>query len=250
MRLATAALACAALLLASAAPGTAADGKEVALRFPSKALTRDKGNATTDVSVVTHGEGTVRRVDGRGGRGAAVRFPRFDSGGTDLAVLTLRDREGADDLSPGRHSFVFGADFTLDRGETDAGRDNGNNLVQRGLWNDRMQYKIQIDDRRPSCRIKGDDGGLQVALNMTVAGNTWYRVRCVRNQKGLVLRVVRLSDRRTWKRVRRGDVGAMVADPRVPMSVGGKVDAGGRIVTGAPDQFNGRVDNVILDVRD
>jgi hypothetical protein len=69
---------------------------------------------------------------------------------------------------PGSRDFEFGAGFSLDTKSTGDHADNGDNLIQRGLFGDKAQYKIQVDKGKVSCRIKGS-GGAQVSIGGKVS---------------------------------------------------------------------------------
>jgi hypothetical protein len=121
-----------------------------------------------------HG-GTLGEGAGRDGAGSnrAVRFPAH-SAATDAPRAVVRVvPEGPDALDPGTGRFESGADVVLDAtSESGAvgSTDNGDNLVQRGLFDDLSQYKVQLDARRPSCRVKGSAGTVFVTASMSVPG--------------------------------------------------------------------------------
>ncbi|HXH57210.1 LamG domain-containing protein, partial [Iamia sp.] len=148
--------------------------------------------------------------------------------------------------------FEFGADVVLDAtSESGAvgSTDNGDNLVQRGLFDDLSQYKLQLDARRPSCRVKGSVGAVFVTASMSVQPGRWYRVRCVRDGSTVSIAVTTWADDGTPTVVTRsatGPTGDMAPSrPTVPLSIGGKLSASGESVT-STDQLNGVVDNVVL----
>lgn len=183
----------------------------------------------------------------------AVRTPRHDAGvEAPRAVIRVVDRRGADDLDPGGGRLVFGADFSLDRdseAHDDGSTDNGNNLVQRGLFNQVSQYKIQVDGAVVSCRIKGRAGTALIASTVHIVPERWYRARCQRQASLVTLAL-------TWWKADGTPVRSLSAvstrtgrlspaSPNVPFSIGGKLNNTGEVLADA-DQFNGRIDNVVL----
>lgn len=205
-------------------------------------------------------QGAATRVDGREG-GAALRLPahvpeaRTDGvGGQPLAAVSVSPISlvPPHPLDPGAQPFSVGASFRLD--ET-AGRsvvDSGDNLVQRGSFDDPAQYKLQVDGRQPSCRVAGDEGGLLVRSNTEVRADTWYDVLCTRSDSGLELSVTEHAgdgDPTTRTFTAKGPTGDLSGlDPGVPLSVGGKLTTTGLLVRQDTDQFNGIVDDVVLDI--
>src|SRR4051812_42672459 len=121
----------------------------------------NSGNTVLSISVVTDDGGLL--LDGRPRINPkvdrAVRTPQYTSDPSGPhAVIQVLDRRGTDDLDPGAGPFRFGADFNLDAVSEDSGpggRDNGDNLIQRGLFNQQAQYKIQLDHDTALCRVKG-----------------------------------------------------------------------------------------------
>ncbi len=202
--------------------------------------------------LTTEGTGHVVLANGVGG-GYGLRFPAFDDAVPGAGVaLVIRSDSVPDVLSPGRHDFGFGADFALDDKSDGDDRDNGNNLIQRGLTADAHQYKIQVDHGVPSCRVAGDDGEAFVKSELVVVPERWYRVRCQRTGDRVVLTVVPW-DGGGWGAEKVASVVAPTgsvtfADSGAPMSIGAKVDAEGRFISSASDQFNGVADNVYFEV--
>lgn len=238
------ALACATV----AAPASAAGpGKEVLLTFDADQTERQAGTSGVTVREVTADGGTITSTEGPSGQ--AARLPAYRSGTAAKAAFSVTDEDGgADDLEPGHSDFSFGADFTLDAVSTGSREDNGNNLVQRGLYNDGAQMKLQVDDRRPSCRLKGRDGGILLTSQHTVAPDEWYRVVCRRVGTKAVLKVVRLSDRTTWTRKAGRSLGAFRYADATPFSSGAKLAGPTSFTGGSVDQFNGAIDRVFLDI--
>ena len=179
----------------------------------------------------------------RGGRG--VRFPAWAASGSGRSAVLVSTPASRASVAPGARAFTFGASFRLDRRSSGNQRDNGDNLVQRGTYGGRGQFKIQLDRRVPSCRVKGDAGARVVKARRAVAPNQWYAVSCRRTATGLHLSVRSYAPgaKAAVTRVT-GRTGNIVAGTQ-RFSIGGKVGP-----QGAPqpssDQFNGAVDNVFL----
>jgi len=213
------------------------------------------GAAQLAISVATADGGSIRKAKARVKHriNKAIRTPRHDpTADAPRAVVRVVDRQGADDLNPGTGRFTFGADFVLapvSETHTAASTDNGNNLVQRGLFNQVSQYKIQLDGTVVSCRIKGSAGIALVTSSMQIATGRWYRVRCERDENLVTLSVTRWRPNGTpvtassVVSVRTGDLSPAVST--VPLSIGGKLNNAGEVLLNT-DQFNGRIDNVLL----
>jgi hypothetical protein len=214
----------------------------------------NSGSAHLRVRVKAAFGGTLVRGRARtGGSNGAVRTPRHDASETaPRAVVEVTDRDGRDSLNPSTDAFTFGADVRLDRTSEDdsAGSyDNGDNLVQRGLFDADSQYKIQLDHDRATCRIQGSDGAVAVTSRVQIKPRTWYRVRCSRSGQTVSIAITswdRDGGRSTVSNTARGATGSLRPDARsVPLSVGGKLTPEGAIVA-STDQLNGRIDNVIV----
>lgn len=207
------------------------------------------GSANVTARVVTLDGGEATRTRGHG-PGEALRYPSFSgSSQPPRAVLRITNDGTQDQLNPGTSLFSFGADVRL-RAESEGTRtDNGNNVVQRGLHEDSAQYKLDLDGRRPGCRVKGASGAVSVRSAVPVNSQDWYRVVCTRDESGVTMSVVQFlggGGRRTSTMSGSGPTGAVVmASSRTPMSVAGKLQADGRLVP-STDQFNGVIDRVFL----
>ena len=207
---------------------------------------RNEGVAATAVNLVTRDGGSA--IAAAGFRSdLAARLPEYATGAAPpRAVIAVTSEGTSDRLDPGTGDFVFGADFRMDSATDGAGADNGDNLVQRGLYEDRAQFKIQLDHHLPTCRVKGSAGVVQVSTGVPVTAGAWYRVRCRRSGTTVQLTVQRLGTETTNRATRSGATGAMTpSSPRVPLSVGGKLNGYGSLVP-STDQFNGVVDDVVL----
>lgn len=232
-----------------AAPAQAGDGRELKLTFDSRsARLENAGSTALRVREVTRNGGSVRSATGAEGTDG-IRLPGFQRQNPPMAALTVTDTRGGDDLSPGAANFRFGADFTLDATSDGSATDDGDNLIQRGLWGDPLQYKVQVDGRRSSCRVKGAAGAVVVRSDRAIPADEWYRVHCTRRGSEVTLVLVRLRDGKRWISTGRGSTGALRApQSSTPLSIGGKTRPNGGLVSGSTDQFNGRVDNAFLNV--
>jgi hypothetical protein len=215
----------------------------------------NRGTEAFTADVHATGGGAVQVVEGRDG-GRAVQLPAFHDGAeaAPLATIGVTAISPAPpyELSPEDHEFEFGADFRLDAESSGSPGDNGDNLVQVGQFSDPAQYKIQIDHRRPSCRLLGSEGEVFVRADVEVEPERWYTVRCER--AGVVRLTLTSYDEageastQTWEG--EGDPGSIsMEQPSQVMSVGGKLQPDGRLVPSASDQLNGAVDDVFLDIR-
>jgi hypothetical protein len=244
----TIALVCSAMVSTHPAAQAATSGKELNLKFEDTELTGNSGSAPLTVKVRSRNGGTINRTTGASG-GRAAAFPDFQASDPPQAVMTAVDGQGSDDLSPGTANFRFGADFRLHGRSQGSSSDNGNNLIQRGLFGAAMQFKIQVDDNRPLCRVKGTGGAVAVRSSHQVPSDSWHRAICIRRGEEVLLRVIRLDDRKKWTYRASGRTGSLVAPSKsVPLSVGGKVHNSGQIMGNNADQFNGRIDNAFLNV--
>jgi hypothetical protein len=215
---------------------------------PLTSFSATEGNAS--IRVVSAGSGTVRIAQGAESA-AAARFPTSDEAASgSLAVLNLSG--GPDTLAPGPGAFQFGIDVFYPAGSAgDSSGDDGDNLVQRGLFGDQGQYKLQVDHGRPACRIAGDEGDVLVKARLTLEPDQWYRLLCQRDDGTVTLFAAEIDtpsddlDWRSWDAVdRAGSIPA--TDPSPSVSIGGKLNPAGGIVQDAPDQFSGLLDNVFF----
>lgn len=211
------------------------------------------GSATVDVAVATAGGGQLVTAPARNGTGRAVETPEFDPASDgERAVVRITNAAGTDRLDPASKNFSFGADFVLDADSAKPGsNDDGDNLLQRGLYGDEDQYKLQLDGRRPSCRLKGNAGGTTAAVQVTstveVDSTHWYRAECVRVGTRLDVVVKRLGGGSTVTTSTTGPAVLKVkmAAGSIPVSIGGKLNANGTVNPDS-DQFNGRIDNAYV----
>ncbi|HEX3931516.1 MAG TPA: hypothetical protein VHW64_12490 [Nocardioides sp.] len=172
------------------------------------------------------------------------RYPR--------AALVVRNAPGHDGLDPGTRDFSWGGDFQLDAVSTGStGPDNGDNLIQRGLWGESAEFKAEADLRRASCAVHGTDGTLLVRAQMQALPGKWYRMRCYREGDSLTVSVRELGPvgwgPTTSEKVS-GPVGAVTFPPDMPISIGGKIAENGELIRSATDQFNGWITNLVVEV--
>ena len=203
--------------------------------------------------VVTAAGGRIRREQGAEG-GYAIRFPAFSSQQPSPLAVLLVHAEGEDFLAPGERDFTIGLDFMLDRESAGGEVDDGDNLVQRGLYADREQFKLQVDAGILSCRIRGPAGEALAKSEHAVPPERWHRVSCTRSGDQVRMSVQRLTPG-GWGAAEVVDVEAPTGalrfrESRAPLAIGGKVTATGAVVPSSPDQFNGVIDNVRYEVRD
>jgi hypothetical protein len=152
------------------------------------------------------------------------------------------DGTAGDPLNPGSGDFSFGADFSLDQQSTGV-QDNGDNLMQRGLYADRGQWKLQVDHGLVSCRIKGDQNSAVAKVYPQVVRGVWYRASCARHGDKVTATLQRLGTATVSSASVTRAIGSVDTSGH-PMSVGGKANRNGNAVSGNSDQFNGAVDNV------
>ncbi len=222
------------------------DFNSISADSPLSSVKNDGGDKVK-INVHTAG-GSEKAVAAPGlGEGQAVRFPPYNGGTAPSASILVVAPAGKKSLDPGAQDFSFGASFDLDPTSEGTPLDNGNNLVQRGVYAGPAQFKLQVDSGRPSCRVHGDDGDVTVQAPEPVAPHYWYTVTCTRTDAGLTLRV-RAEDRGPsagiWRKP--GPTGRLSFEG-APLTVGGKVDDAGTPIDSA-DQFNGVVDNVFFKI--
>lgn len=236
----------------SPATGDARTDHDLLLVSPAAAAgerVRRVANTGTEravVDVVASGGGRIEAAESQDGDGA-FRFPRFtDAASAPAAMLRVRPG-GTDWMSPGLGSFAFGVDVRLDEVSSGSVADNGDNVLQRGLFGDGAQFKLQLDKRVPSCLVTGDEGSVMVSGSTELSADDWYRLRCERTNETVALDVTRLADGSNDGARESGSIGRVEFLPGVPLSVGGKVTETGRPAA-ATDQFNGLLSDVYLTV--
>ncbi len=223
----------------------------------ARAAVGNRGTAPLRVDVVTQDGSRLLAVTGRAGDTAA-RFPGFDpaASGPRAVVRVRGDGDGPDRLDPGGGDLVFGADVRLaaqSASKAGGSHDDGNNVIQRGLFGEVTQYKIQVDGGYPVCRIKGRSGTITVTARPRVTPDHWYRLVCARAGHTVTLSVT------TWDAggspVVREATGSEVtgslrpAHHRTPLAVGGKLTTSGAIESRS-DQFNGLLERAFVRIGD
>lgn len=212
------------------------------------------GDAVLRVGVVSADGGVVTSAPGRtSGDGQAVRFPTFDhTAPAPRAVVQVTNADANDHLNPGDARFEFGTDFVINATTADldpASIDDGDNLVQRGRYDDVTQYKLEIDHGQAICRVKGRAGQVTLVGGTQLEADRWYRVRCGRDGTDVTVSVGSWTpdgSLTTQSYSKSGPTGDMATTPAVPLSLGGKLGENG--VASDADQFNGLLDNTYLSV--
>jgi hypothetical protein len=219
------------------------------LRFSPSHLLANSGSARLRVHRATWGNGRI--VQSRAPHGPAVRLPAFRSTHPGFAMIRVDNIREPDRMRPGDGDFAFGASFSLDRISDGSAADNGDNLIQRGVFKSPSQYKIQLDQRRVSCLVRGMDGAVVVEGAHPVRPEHWYRVECVRRGESVVLKIAAIDkDGRGPRSItrHRGPIGAVTMPLDTPLSIGGKLAGDGTLHPTSTDQFNGAVAHVFLRV--
>lgn len=239
-------------LVATAAPATAA-GNALTIRFDNGIDADALGGgvaSAVDLDVVTAGDGKLTRTEDWNGALSAIQTPKYD-GSSDgpRAVLEVTNKD-EDVLSPGDGLLTFGADLALDdKSSAPGSADNGDNVVQRGLFGGN-QYKIQADHDVASCRVAGSDGEVIVFSSTRLTPGDWYRVRCHRDGDDVTLSV--------WSRTDGGGlnlesvdsgsgaIGSVDIPVDIPLTVGGKLNNNQTLTASQSDQFNGSLARVMI----
>jgi hypothetical protein len=236
------------------------EGHAVGFVFPSGTVLTNTGTTGSGVraTAMYANNGVLKVAKGRGAGNLAIVAPAHITSATATpksAVIKLVNTGATDLLDPGTADFSFGADFVLNtRSATASSKDNGDNLIQRGLASSATQWKIQIDGGRPSCVLREKATGVQlIARTPTqVVRGSWYRAVCTRTTVGTTttvsLTVSRLGTTEVLQAQKIGPVIDLSIATSVPMSVGGKITDAGALVLSQTDQFNGRIDNAFLDL--
>ncbi|WP_104107607.1 hypothetical protein [Nocardioides sp. 616] len=207
---------------------------------------QNSGTAKLRVKVRTVGKGRLEKVAGRSGY--AARTPAFATKGPVAAVaITVRPRS-EDTLAPGDRAFRWGADVQLDAKGGTSATDDGANVIQRGLYRDASQVKLQLDKGVPSCRVKGSEGAAVVRAGRPLVPGLWTRVHCQLRHGRLTLSMSAPGQARPESWHTATPVGTVSFRRSVPVGIAAKVDGRGRIEATQSDQFNGALDNVFWDV--
>lgn len=207
--------------------------------------------------LVTTNAGQLASGDSFTGGGAAADFPAYDGASTgQRAVVAMTNTTATDVLTPAAKPFTFGADINSDAVSTGSIYDNGNNILQRGLFGDAAQYKIQIDHGQAMCRVRGDGGTVSVTSTQVMPTGRWFHISCTRKVVStgdkLVLEVTPITAQGTLGAAvitRSGikKIGRLNFALATPVSVGGKLTSATGIHTES-DQFNGLIDNPAISI--
>jgi hypothetical protein len=211
---------------------------------------------SASVSTVSAGGARLRSVPGPVPEHPGVLFPGAVAAGRGrLAVLRVDPGMGSSPLlEPGDADFQLGLDVLLPHPAVRSDTDNGDNLVQRGLFGDEGQLKLQIDGGQPSCRVAGDEGVVTVEADTALTSGTWFRLRCQRTRGRVTLYVGRIDPTgmvTSWSHwSEEGATGRITfGDPAPLISIGGKLSPQGGVVPDAPDQFSGALSQVVYGAR-
>ena len=183
-------------------PTTAQDAEELLVSIVgevsedvplSAAQIEASGPGEPEIELVSANGGQVRTERGYDG-GLVLAFPAHEaSRHPPIAILALSSRD-SDWLQPRDDRLTFGADLTVDAVSDGTARDNGDNVIQRGLFGAAAQFKLQVDHRRPSCLVRGDAGMVLAKSSVTLEPGSWYRVTCRRAGDEVDVTVSRLGD--------------------------------------------------------
>lgn len=248
-------------LTMSAALNVSFDEQPVNAVITSPRVTGSASGAIVSSTLTLNG-GRATSHAGVPGSGQSMRLPTYArlSYTTPLAVVSIRNKAGTTDpLDPGSKRFIFRADFSLDDTSGNAPTNSdGDNLFQRGL-SPHTQWRLSVDGHQARCSVKtaGSSARVQtpaITIPRKTTNSSWYRAVCLRDTDSaatLSLTVYRYDvAARAWKLVQstrvRGAGGSLTMNRAIPISIGGKLNNSNTIQRGAPDQFNGLVDNVSL----
>ncbi|MEV0426624.1 LamG-like jellyroll fold domain-containing protein [Micromonospora sp. NPDC050495] len=179
--------------------------------------------------IAVNGGGSISRATRPNGTGSspALAFPATGS-----AIVQVPHAAA---LNPGSGDFTVSALAKV----TSAQVTTGANLVQKGVFNDPTQWKLQLDAGVPGCRIKGtlaDGTTAEVRLTSptSIADQGWTFVQCKRRGNVLTL----LVDNQP---VDTNDKAGMNISSTANVNIGAK----GTGLTNN-DQFRGQLDNVLF----
>jgi hypothetical protein len=182
---------------------------------------------------------------------SALRFPSYSPEVQSPRLVLVINPVGATDLlNPEAKDFSFGADLRLNEVSSGEGGDNGDNVLQRGLFSDASQYKLQVDKRVPSCTVKSGKAQLFLKFDDGL-DEGWFRLRCDYAAGSLTLSVNQIHTDRVEElgnKTKSASIGPIGFSARTPATIGGKLGSNGELVLNQSDQFNGELDNVFVDV--
>lgn len=225
------------------------------LRMGAPMTTMDQiGSLPVSVGVSRLDNGQVR-VGPNLWNGKGLRFPAFSpSNNPPRAVIRVaHTAKSGDPFAPESKDFAFAIYFKKDATSSGTKVDDGDNLMQRGLYADPAQYKMQVDGGKVSCVIKGDQGRVTVKSDHVVNPSLWYYAKCTKRGTEIILTVKEYrADGTTYSVTKRknGATGSLVWDRReTPISLGGKLTTDGRVVRSTTDQFNGWATHPWLEIK-
>lgn len=174
--------------------------------------------------------GSISRATRPSGTGTspAIAFPASGS-----AVVQVPD---AANLNPGTQDFTVSTMVKITSEQVTSGA----NLVQKGFFTDPAQWKLQLDNGKPGCRIAGtgDNGATSLLLtaDTSIADQGWTFIQCKR----------------------RGDILSLVVDGVVAKAAAGAtmvITSTAKVNIGAKgpgltnnDQFRGEMDNAVFSI--
>ncbi|WP_148256632.1 hypothetical protein [Kribbella flavida] len=200
------------------------------------------GAAAATIDLLSVNKPTTTFERGRDG-GIALRLPAYS--GTQKGSFAALRVEPEEWLSPGASEFTFGADIRLDGHSGGSTVDDGDNVLQRGLFADSAQFKIQVDKHRASCVVRGTDGAVTAKSKLALDPARWYRLACRRLDNTVTLTVADLAAGTAPAEVTKtGPIGSLDMIGSEPLAIGAKIGEDGEIIRSSTDQFNGRIDNV------
>ena len=202
------------------------------------------GDTPVKIAVARLSGGNAKVVAGPDGASKAIEFPAYVKSGTyPRAVVSVTPTSGAA-LSPGAADFEYGAVFRLNATSSGRSVDNGDNLFQRGLYEDASQFKLQIDYGYPSCLVRGSAGQVFARSSLKVTAGKWYRATCSRIGTKVTVQVSAYgSNVAPLSNATNGASGTLTFPSTQPAAIGGKVSRSGAVISSATDQFNGAVAN-------
>ncbi|WP_446212764.1 LamG-like jellyroll fold domain-containing protein [Micromonospora sp. IBSANI012] len=174
--------------------------------------------------------GSISRASRPSGTGTspAIAFPASGS-----AVIQVPD---AAHLNPGTQDFTISTLVKVTSGQVTSGA----NLMQKGVFADPAQWKLQLDSGKPGCRIAGTgaDGAASLLLtaDASIADQGWKFVQCKR--RGDVLSLIVGAET-----VKTATGATMDITNAAKVNIGAK----GAGLTNN-DQFRGEMDNAVFSI--
>lgn len=208
--------------------------------------------AAEPVSVRSLEAGGGQAVQVQSGNGtSALRFPPFAAGKeAPRLIIVLSPVGDPDPLNPEGKDFSFGADLRFSDASSGEADKDGDNVLQRGLFSDASQYKLQVDKGVPSCTVKSGEARLFVEFDRAL-DDEWFRVRCDYAAGSLTVSVSRIHSDRVEElghKTESMSIESLGFSKTTPATIGGKIGANGELVLNESDQFNGELDNVFVDI--